>query len=343
MPGNTETKKCICCGELSSVNFFPTLPPKMGGQDIPICVSCQQKLYSYISAAVGYKLAMFITAAALNVPYVPEVITKSRSSAKSKGTWGAYHLNLVADGYTKNGGKGWTFVDGLTDFKKAFDGKTEALHVDDEMLNDPDYATGKKASIDMWGQGPAEKPYTPEEYELLNKHYFALTNDRAYISDQTDLAIQGICKLEVLKQRYLEIGDISKAKDIANMIKTEKEGEQLRKKDELPTDRVRLDDIVSAIERAGLHVMDYDELCTELANKSFHATYPYTRDVADQMLLFIRNATAWNEGISEITRLDDEYAIEDNLGEFAEKPDGAQRQIYKDLQLYPLDMKAGDN
>ena len=116
------------------------------------------------------------------------------------------------------------------------------------------------------------------------------------------------------------------------------ESEQLRKKDELPQDRVRMDDIVLAVERAGLHINDYEELKRELCQYMFHSPYGYTRDAADQMLLLIRNATAWNEGQMELDRLPDEFAVKDTLGEFAKEQDETEKKLYKDLQLAPLHM-----
>ena len=46
----------------------------------------------------------------------------------------------------------------------------------------------------------------------------------------------------------------------------------------------------------------------------------------------------------ELDRLPDDFAIQDNLGEFAEEPDAVEKQIYKDLHIAPLNMqpKGGD-
>ena len=62
------------------------------------------------------------------------------------------------------------------------------------------------------------------------------------------------------------------------------------------------------------------------------------------MLLYIVNATRTNEGYAELDRLPDDFAIQDNLNEFAEEPDAVEKQIYKDLHIAPLNMqpKGGD-
>lgn len=81
---------------------------------------------------------------------------------------------------------------------------------------------------------------------------------------------------------------------------------------------------------------EYDRLADALANHEYEPKirYPYTYDAADKMLLFIRNATAWNEGRPELAELPPEFSIaNDPNGEFAEEQDEIEKQIYKDLQL----------
>lgn len=335
--------KCAICGE----EFLPVakLPERVrSNAPFPFCENCQQKIYSYLVAlpGVGYKVAVFLACLFFNVPYLPEVAAEAAKFSKvSKGKWKAYLMALRAwnrEGHTESAA-----VDGITDIRKAFDGEMKTLQVSDDMLSAEDYKSLERIRKERWGDGPADEPYTQADYEAMDKNYDALTADRAYVSDQAEAAIVRICKWTLVQERCFDKQDYDSAKKIGDLIKAEKEGEQLRKKDELPQDRVRLDDIVQAVERAGLHIMDYDELCKELATKAFHAPYPYWRDAADQMLLAIRNCTAWNEGQEEVDRLPDAYAIQDTLGEFAAENDEKGQQIYRDLGIVPLDMPQKDD
>ena len=225
---------------------------------------------------------------------------------------------------------------------KAFGGEYATLEIDDEMLNAEDYKNGRVNQVKDWGIGPAKRPYDQNDYDKLDEYYAAFTNGRPNITPQTDLAIKTVCVMQLERQYCLDNGEYSEAKKLGDMIKAEMEGEQLRKKDELPQDRVRLDDIVSACERAGLLEKSYDDLVEILSTKLFHTKYGYTRDAADQMLLYIVNATRFNEGYAELDRLPDDFAMQDALGEFAEEPDELEKQTYKELQIAPLQMRAGE-
>lgn len=331
-------KLCWICGSpLSGTKMWP-MWAEIGSGPQPFCISCQDKIYNHLAKSIGYKIALFICCAQFNVPYVPGVLEDSKRFAQAKGAWGGYITALRAKKYDKRAGGQASFLDGITDFNTAFGGELPTLCVSDDMLEDADYTKGRAEQTRQWGPGPDDAPYTQRDYDTLDATYDALTTDRPYRSEQCDLVIQDICRWTVERDRCMAHRDYDNAKKIDAMIDKAKESEQLRKRDSLPQDSVRIDDIIQAIERAGIPMMDYDELCETLANKAFHAQYPYTRDAADQMLLLIRNATAWNEGMPQVNRLPDEFAVQDPLGEFAEEPDEVEKKVYKELQLPRLNM-----
>ena len=330
-----EPRNCCLCGKPIDERNGWKLAERFKRRWVPYCTNCQDRYYRHLAPVVGYKLAMYICAAAFDVPYLPEFFEEAKEYSEKKGKWGGYNVALKK--HEKHRGRE-NFAQGITDIKTAFSGEYETLEVDDDMLSDEEYKAGHLAQVKDWGVGPADRPYTQEDYDALDSFRDAISDNRVNISAQAELAIKNIAIMRLEQRKCLYTGDYGKAKQIEDMIAKEMESEQLRKKDELPQDRVRLDDIALACERAGLLGKSYDELCEILANKALHKTYPYTRDAADQMLLMIRNATAWNEGRMEIDRLPDELAMQDPLGEFAEKPDEAEKQIYKELQLSPLHM-----
>ena len=338
-------RACAICGAKLIERECWRFPRNLGGGMIPYCGKCMERLYKYTSSSVGYKLGLFMTCSQFSMPYRPDLLEKAKEfDPDGKKPFTGYLLALKDAGADKTHGAYQTFKDGLTDITKAFGGEYETLEVDDEMLNDEEYKKGHVAQVKDWGYGPEDRPYTQTDYDNLDKFYEALIENRVNLTKQIDMAIRNICVMKLEQQYAIYKGNFTEAKRIEDIIKAEMEGEQLRKKDELPQDRVRLDDIVLACERAGLLGLSYDELTEVLAKKLFHTKYGYTRDAADQMLLYIVNATRTNEGYAELDRLPDDFAIQDPLGEFSEKPDEVEKQIYKELHISPLNMnpKGGD-
>ena len=331
---------CAVCGAKLNEKEGWRYPKMLGGGLIPYCGKCMDRLYKYTATSVGYKLALFMVCSQFSMPYRPELLEKAKElDPESKRPFTGYLLALKEAGADKYRGGCQTFKDGLTDITKAFGGEYATLEVDDEMLSDEEYRQGHIGQVKDWGYGPEDRPYTQDDYDALDKFYEALTENRVNVTKQIEMAIRNICVMKLEQQYSIFKGNFTEAKRLEDIIKAEMEGEQLRKKDELPQDRVRLDDIVLACERAGLLGLSYDELLEKLAKHVFHTKYGYTRDAADQMLLYIVNATRTNEGYAELDRLPDDFAIQDNLSEFAEEPDAVEKQIYKDLHISPLNMQ----
>lgn len=325
----STTQRCYRCGgALTDQNSWP-MPSEFMSRRVPFCIACQQRYYNWLSPLVGWQEAIFICCAQFNVPFVKKALKESQLHKEGRGAWGGY-LNVMRQRYSwgNNSGRG-SFQDGTMDFRTVFfdeDEEEEAAEQEPEEL-----------PREIWGDGPMERPYTESEYQEMERQYDALAEGRFEMSEQTRLAIINICKMEILKNRYLESGEIKQAKDLAAMIKTEKEGEQLRKKDEIAANTTRLDDIVLAVQRAGLDIMDPEELLTALANHSYRPvpSYGYTYDAAEKMLLFIRNATAWNEGREELDSLPPEYSFADDPNhEFAPEQDEKEKKMYRELGIY---------
>ena len=333
-------RTCACCGARLTEKEVWRFPKSLGGGPVPYCGVCMEKMYKHTSSVLGYKLGLYMACHQFSMPYRPELLERAKAlDPDGKKPFTGYVLALKeakADNF-----KGWyqSFRDGITELTTAFGGAYDTLEIDDEMLSDEEYKAGHLGQVKDWGLGPKDRPYTQEDYDALDRYREALIENRVNLTKQIDMAIRNICVMK-LEQRYcIYNSDFAEAKRLEDIIKAEMEGEQLRKKDELPQDRVRLDDIVLALERAGLVGKSYDELLDIFAKRLFHTKYGYTRDAADQMLLYIVNATRTNEGYAELDRLPDDFAIVDNLGEFAEKPDETEKQIYKELHIAPLNMK----
>lgn len=324
-----------CRRELTDKNSWQPTDGFDRGAPTFYCTNCQNQYYIQLAKVVGSDLAYFYCCVKFDVPYLPEVIKDSYKYRMEFGPWGGYITTLRAGKHHEANGRWEGFADGDTDISRAFarlgdiGGRSsiELMERKDRDQEENEY---------FWGPD-----YTESEYEALNRVWDAMTEGRSGISQQSKMAIQDIARWTLERDGLMAAKEFDAARKVDAMIEKLKESEQLRKKDELPQDRARLDDIVKAVERAGLNMMDYDELCRQLATYMFHSPYGYTRDAADQMILLIRNATAFNEGVPEIDRLPDELGIVDTLGEFAAEADAQEKANYKALGLAPLHMKGG--
>ncbi len=339
----TETRQCWHCRrELTDKNSWMPTDGFDRGAPTFYCVSCQNQFYIQLAKVVGSDLAYFYCCVKFDVPYSPQAVKNSYKFKREFGPWGGYITALRAAHWHDKKDHWSGFADGKVEIKKAFRELSDlGAESNEELLERRE--RDKEANKEFWGKsyGPTSEPYTDADYDALNRVYDAMTEGRSGISTQSQIAIQDIARWTLERDKLMAAKEFDDAKKVDAMIEKLKESEQLRKKDELPQDRVRLDDIVKACERAGLNLMDYEELKRQLATFMFHTPYGYTRDAADQMLLYIRNATAFNEGVPEVDRLPNEYAIVDTLGEFSEERDAAEKQNYKDLGINPLRMKPG--
>ena len=341
MDETRQTRKCWHCGkDLSVRNSWMATNGFDPGEPSFYCVGCQSSFHATLSKIVGPDVARFACCIMFNVPYIPNAVRAAEAYRAERGEWGGYVKALRDAKYHQMGEKWYGFSDGVTDIREAVGDDIEITSAED--------AAEAKAKQDLlnkerWGLGPKSRRYKADDYEELNNVYEAMTKDRVSMSDQSEISVRNICKWMLERDRCIEEKDFNAAQKLSGMIEKEKESEQLRKKDEMPQDLARLDDIVKAVERAGLDMDDYDHLCQQLATYMFHTPYGYTRDAADQMLLYIRNCTAWNEGIAEVDRLPDEFAIVDTLGEFAPEPDAEEKHTYRDLQITPLHMGGDDD
>ena len=331
-----------CRRELTDKNSWRPTDGFDRGAPTFYCTSCQNQYFLQLAKIVGTDLAYFYCCIKFDVPYFPESIKESYKFRMEFGPWGGYITALRAAKYHEANNHWAGFADGNVDIKKAFTRLAEmGSESSIELLERRD--RDQEENENFWGvtYGENGEAYTEADYEALNRVWDAMTEGRSGISAQSKMAIQDIARWTLERDKLMAAKEFDDAKKVDAMIEKLKESEQLRKKDELPQDRVRIDDIVKAIERAGLNMMDYDELCRQLGTFMFHTPYGYTRDAADQMLLLIRNATAFNENVPEVDRLPDEFSIVDTMGEFASEPDDVEKSIYKELGLAPLHMKGG--
>lgn len=337
-----ESRKCWHCGkELNERNSWMASEGFDAGEPSFYCVGCQNSYNVGLAKIVGPDMAFFICCAMFNVPYIPEAVSAAKTYKAERGLWGAYIKVLREAKYHKMSDKWYGFSDGETDIRKALGMEDlDITTADDEKI-----AKAKKELLnkERWGTGPKSRRYKDDDYDELNGLYDAMTKDRASMSDQSEISVRNICKWSLERDRCIEEKDFGSAQKLSSMIEKEKESEQLRKKDEMPQDQARMDDIVKAVERAGFDMSDYDHLMQQLVEYATKTRYGMTVDAVDQLLLLIVNATRWNEGMGEIDRLPDEFGMVDYGGQFDAEQSEEEKKLYSDLQLVPLHMKPEEN
>ena len=73
-------EKCryrMCGKELTDANCW-SLPEQVSTKKVPFCLSCQGKFYTWLSSVLGYKLALFMQCAMMNIPYLPTLFEGSK-------------------------------------------------------------------------------------------------------------------------------------------------------------------------------------------------------------------------------------------------------------------------
>lgn len=304
----------------------------------PMAAEKQQAYFDLLVTEVGESLAYFYCCIKFDKPFDMKAIPAKNAAEK----WTSYCEKLEKKGLarTKGGGE-YGFLDGLTDINRIFGAsleKGEFSKAVDLEKSARDGRNGTKRQVADWGDGSGKAPYTSEDYNEFDRIYNALCADfggEGNVSAKQQLILRNVAKWTKQMNDAAEMGAIDKAKKLSSMIQENLASENLRKKDTKPVEDLRLDNMVLALERAGL--LKNGKPCEpDEAFRIFFGRpckYPYTRDAADQMILINENRMRQNDGLPELTELPDEMRLRDELGEFAEEPNEAEKEAYEKLGL----------
>lgn len=299
----------------------------------------QQAYYELLEEEVGESLAFFYCCIRFDKPFDMKAIPAK--SAKEK--WTSYCEKLEKKGLAKTKGGGeYGFLDGLTDINRIFGtglAKGEFSRAVDLEKSARDGKNGTKRQVADWGEGGEKSHYTTEDYNEFDRIYNALCADfggEGNVSAKQQLILRNVAKWTKQMNDAAELGQIDKAKKLSSMIQENLASENLRKKDTKPVEDIRLDGIVDRLEKAGL--MKNGKRCSP--DEAFQlifgrpCKYTYTADAAEKMLLAIINQARINDGLSELTELPQDVQLaDDELGEFAEKPNEAEQETYEKMGL----------
>lgn len=304
-------------------------------------LTAQQERYNAIARATSDSLALFYCCIEFDRPFDMLAVPKEPDVGEK---WIAYLDNLRLKKLDVRRGEPLGFLDGLTDITKIFGEGLTAGEFTKAVGNEKSARNRKVGTAQQrknWGENSAKNPYTSEDYDELDRIYEALSSDlmaAGGVSVKQEFILRDCAKMTLDRDKMRAIGQYDKAAKLNKMVQDNLSSEGLRKRDAKPIDDLRIDGIVDRLEKAGL--LKNGKQCSpdEMFEILFHRRpkYSYTKDAAEQILLYIANTTRVNDGLSELPTLPPDMRLRDDLGEFAEEPDEQEKESYKELGIVKM-------
>ncbi len=304
-------------------------------------LTAQQERYDAIARATSDSLALFYCCIAFDRPFDMLAVPKEPDVGEK---WIAYLDNLRLKKLDTRRGEPLGFLDGLTDITKIFGEGLSAGEFTKAVGNEKSARNRKVGTAQQrknWGENSAKNPYTSEDYDELDRIYEALASDlmaAGGVSVKQEFILRDCAKMTLDRDKMRAIGQYDKAAKLNKMVQDNLSSEGLRKRDAKPIDDLRIDGIVDRLEKAGL--LKNGKQCSpdEMFEILFHRRpkYSYTKDAAEQILLYMANTMRVNDGLSELPTLPPDMRLRDDLGEFAEEPDEQEKETYKELGIVKM-------
>ena len=304
-------------------------------------LTAQQERYDAIARATSDSLALFYCCIEFDRPFDMLAVPKEPDVGEK---WIAYLDNLRLKKLDTRRGEPLGFLDGLTDITKIFGEGLSAGEFTKAVGNEKSARNRKVGTAQQrknWGENSTKNPYTSEDYDELDRIYEALASDlmaAGGVSVKQEFILRDCAKMTLDRDKMRAIGQYDKAAKLNKMVQDNLSSEGLRKRDAKPIDDLRIDGIVDRLEKAGL--LKNGKQCSpdEMFEILFHRRpkYSYTKDAAEQILLYMANTTRVNDGLSELPTLPPDMRLRDDLGEFAEEPDEQEKESYKELGIVKM-------
>ena len=304
-------------------------------------LTAQQERYDAIARATSDSLALFYCCIEFDRPFDMLAVPKEPDVGEK---WIAYLDNLRLKKLDTRRGEPLGFLDGLTDITKIFGEGLSAGEFTKAVGNEKSARNRKVGTAQQrknWGENSAKNPYTSEDYDELDRIYEALSSDlmaAGGVSVKQEFILRDCAKMTLDRDKMRAIGQYDKAAKLNKMVQDNLSSEGLRKRDAKPIDDLRIDGIVDRLEKAGL--LKNGKQCSpdEMFEILYHRRpkYSYTKDAAEQILLYMANTTRVNDGLSELPTLPPDMRLRDDLGEFAEEPDEQEKESYKELGIVKM-------
>lgn len=261
----------------------------------------QRDAYARLRAVIGPALTVYCLCAVYDVPFDAE-------AADGAETWAEY---------AKEAPEGRTFAEGETDVNAA-------------LLAGMDREERWET---VWGDG-----YSENDYRRLDDLYRTMTAqlDAAggLIDKQQEDTARYCSRLALEREKLIRRPDkdnVAMAKNLDDMIRKNLQDCNMRKADQLPTQKQRLDGFVDAMKKKwGLGA----EMTREDVLNVFYAwckrkKYTMTTDAADHMLLAILKTMAKNADQPEPDDLELAFRMGEYSEEFEELPNEEEEEVYR--------------
>ena len=349
---------CWKCGELLTDDNCRPANSVSGYSHL--CISCENDFFNQLASVEGKHIALFHTAASLDVPCKPIVLEDCQDEfAQSDEAWILYINKLAEKKQDTKRGKILGFADGLTSLKLCF-GK-ELSQTDfaacinserEKILKQPKLA-GTLEQREKWGtealysNGKSTIRMTQEVYDELDRQY----NNRAEsykgqtLTPQMEDILVKVSKSNVIYDYLIRTGVVKLALDVQKGIDLLLASENMRKKDEKPIANFTPDAWVDSFEKAGLmqdgQFLTLPEIEDAMIKIMRGKGYNQTLDAAHQLELNILNNARKNADQQTIFELPEDMRISDELGEFAEVESNEEKEarVYAQLTTVRFEKK----
>ena len=308
----------LSCGTCGKTLDGRTGIRKRGGGTYCECRECLGKRYARMCESVGSgKEALYALCAVLDIPFEPMKLKRRKTF---QDVFWAY-LNAVdtTEGFAGTRGGGKIVVEGP---------------MNSGRIREQDAEERKEAWLAKWGGG-----LTDSEYEELDRKYEVESHEfKGNITPRIDKNLIALSKLDVEFDRAMRDSDFDTANRITDIIKKTRDMESLRASDDKPTEEMRVDAIVDALERRGAMtdgtLLGRDELLKWIA-ESTRAHYSTSLDIIDAVMLASENARRRTEGDRALTAVPKYLQVKDDFGELEIAMTDTERDVMKDLGKLP--------
>lgn len=283
------------------------------------CGDCAGKRFALLCEVFGSgKEALYVMCASMDIPFLPGKVKRKRTLPE---TFKAY-LKTVD---TTGGFKGTQTGARITVDRTAGSGEEKGADSSENR---------KEAWLTKWGAGLSDA-----EYEELDRKYEVESHEfKGNLTPRIEKNLIALSKLDVEFDRAMREGDFDKANRITDIIKKTRDMESLRASDDKPTEEMRVDAIVDALEKRGAMtdgtLLGRDELLKWIAESS-HTHYSTSLDIIDAVMLVSENARRRTEGERVLSSLPDYLQVEDKYGELEIGMTDQEKAVMQELGRLP--------
>lgn len=324
----SEKLYCPKCGrELTDENTHPA--HNEYGVSL-YCLDCESQTFENFAAQNGLHFGLFLNCARFDVPCEPTLVPRTfiDENKPTKDKWREYVANLLASSKYTDETKTFEFDSGVNRFLRIFGKELSNKDFAAYVLNEQAIVQAKpgtQTQRDKWGEQPLwnDMPCTKEIYDDLDRRYSARVQsyNGQSISPQMEEVLQKACRWDAVIDHLIAKGDAKGAKEVQAMLDSMLASEQMRKKDEKPTEQFRYDAWIVAMEKSGF-MQNKDFVGPEAMMNAMCAAmrrqgkYKQPLDVAHQFELNVYNAARKNADQPPIYSLPAWLEITDEYGEF---------------------------